>query len=90
MLIIFGNFLQDCIDIGGYNSTCLNVVKTAQLKYRFFNMGYNSSLWYLTVNLIYLFFWFMLSACTASFYWEPTENPAKDSEGKDEAASILV
>jgi hypothetical protein len=32
----------------------------------------------------------MLSACTASFYWEPTENPAKDSEGKDEAASILV
>jgi len=30
------------------------------------------------------------SVCTASFYWEPTKNPAKDSEGKDQAASIFV
>jgi hypothetical protein len=32
----------------------------------------------------------LLSVCTASFYWEPTKNPAKDSEGKDQAASIFV
>lgn len=41
-------------------------------------------------KLLIISFLVMLSACTASFYWEQGENPAKDSEGKDQVASIFV
>jgi len=58
------------------------------------NLNMDFITWTITVvgctKLLIISFLVMLSACTASFYWEQRENPAKDSEGKDQVASIFV